>query len=212
MDINTFLNERARFNNFLFSMSFPDIVNYLEKNPRDMSKVEWDLFTNSSIRTSKNIDNYPEIILKHSNWPWKFKINLIQEELNRKISKLSKLSKPNIVKVSNQNVSDSWIDRIINSMEKMCEIQNKLKSEESEKIIKFLQKEEKKEEKKQVENFLYNKIISSIENEKMPPENVDNLNMNEVNNENDNESDNQSEDFEEEDPTDVDNENIVDFL
>lgn len=167
MNINTLLSERMTFNNFLFSMSFPDIVNYLERNPRDMSKVEWDLFTNSKIRTSKNIDNYPELILKHPNWPWRFNIKQIQEELSRKISKLSKLS--NVDKVTPKVSSDNWIDKVINSMEKLCEKQNKMLIQDTQNFI----KETKIEEKKEKEISLLENIAQQIIKEEMPPEDPD---------------------------------------
>ena len=183
MDINTLLSERMTFNNFLFSMSFPDIINYLEKNPSAMSKVEWDLFTNSKIRTSKNIDSYPELILKHSNWPWRFNISQIQNELSRKISELSRLSKPSTNLSSNGSISkpmssvkiekENWVDKVINSMEKLCEIQNKIKIQDSQIIINEIKKEEqeiKKEREKFTGNIAGQQILSRIINEEMPPE------------------------------------------
>jgi hypothetical protein len=174
MDINTLLSERMTFNNFLFSMSFPDIVNYLEKNPSAMSKVEWDLFTNSKIRTSKNIDSYPELILKHSNWPWRFNISQIQNELSRKISELSRLSKPSVKPMSSVKIEkDNWIDKVINSMEKLCEIQNKIKIQDSQIIINEIKKEEqeiKREREKFTGNIAGQQSLSRIISEEMPPE------------------------------------------
>jgi type III secretory pathway component EscV len=162
-------------------MSFPDIVNYLERNPSAMSKVEWDLFTNSKIRASKNIDSYPELILKHSNWPWRFNIKQIQDELSRKISELSKLSKPKTTKPSSSSVSsvkvsnDNWVDKVINSMEKLCEIQNKIKIQESQIIINQIKKEVKEEVKEDKTNIIRQQILSRIINEEMPPDDVRNF-------------------------------------
>ena len=207
MDINTFLSERMTFNNFLFSMSFPDIVNYLERNPSAMSKVEWDLFTNSKIRTSKNIDSYPELILKHSNWPWRFNIKQIQDELSRKISELSRLSKskttkPSLSSVSSSKVSnDNWIDKIINSMEKLCEIQEKMKVQDSEIIINEIKKEQKQEQKILKEDFIIQNVVSQIINEQMPPDDIDEIKVEKFLHESDDESD----DFEEEDSRDINN-------
>jgi hypothetical protein len=212
MDINTLLSERMNFNNFLFSMSFPDIVNYLEKNPSTMSKVEWDLFANSSIRTSKNIDSYPELILKHSNWPWRFNIKQIQESLTRKISELNRLSKPKMAlsltsssfasSVSSTKVSnDNWIDKVINSMEKLCEIQNKIKVQDSQIIINELKQEQKEEKKILKEEFIMENTVLQIINEEMPPDDIGELKMEKFLHESDDESD----DFEEENPRDIDN-------
>jgi hypothetical protein len=203
MDINTLLSERMTFNNFLFSMSFPDIINYLEKNPSTMSKVEWDLFTNSSIRTSKNIDNYPELILKHSNWPWRFNIKQIQDTLNRKISELSRLTKPSKITLSapiNKVSNDNWIDKVINSMEKLCEIQNKIKIQDSQIIINEIKQEKKEEKKILKEEFVIENIVSQIINEEIPPDDIEELKIEKFLHESDDESD----DFEEEDPKDID--------
>jgi hypothetical protein len=208
MDINTLLSERMTFNNFIFSMSFPDIVNYLERNPSAMSKVEWDLFTNSKIRTSKNIDSYPELILKHSNWPWRFNIKQIQDELSRKISELSRLSKskttkPSLSSVSSSKVSnDNWIDKVINSMEKLCEIQEKIKVQDSQIIINEIkqeQKQEKKQQQRQEKNSFMETVVLQIATEEMPPDDIDEIKVEKFLHESDDESD----DFEEEDPRDT---------
>lgn len=209
MDINTLLSERLNFNNFLFSMSFPDIVNYIEKNPKDIPKVEWDLFTNPSVRISKNIDNYPELILRHPNWPWRFNISQVQNELNRKITELNRLSKPktsSMLSVSN-NQKDNWIDKIINSMEKLCEIQNKIKIQDSEILLKQFKKDETiekkiidKKKKNEKQNLVLQEAMIAIANQEMPPDDVGDLKMEKLFHESDEESD----DFEEEDSMDMD--------
>jgi hypothetical protein len=201
MDINTFLSERMTFNNFLFSMSFPDIVNYLERNPSVMSKVEWDLFTNSKIRASKNIDNYPELILKHSKWPWRFNMIQIQNELSRKISELSRLSKPStkvVAKpISSKVEKENWIEKFINSMEKLCELQNKIKVQDSQIIINEIKKEVKEEEKIDKTNIIRQEILSRIINQEMPPEDPRSFSDDEEDFEEEVEEEELEEDFEE---------------
>jgi hypothetical protein len=206
MDINTLLTERMNFNNSLFSMSFPDIVNYIEKNPSTIPKVDWDLFTNFNIRISKNIDSYPELILRHPNWPWKFDIKQIQNELSRKISELNRLSRPSMTMTERKSNNDNWIDKVINSMEKLCEIQNKIKSEETKNIlseINQLKKEEKKEEKKEKkeirQEIIKQNVMMQIANEEMPPEDVGEMKPEKFVHE----SDEESNDFSNEDPGDI---------
>jgi putative ribosome biogenesis GTPase RsgA len=165
MDINTLLTERMNFNNSLFSMSFPDIVEYIEKNPNQIVNVDWDLFTNPSIRISKNIDDYPEIILKHLNWPWKFNIKQIQTELSRKISELNRLvGKSTYDKPNNEN----WLDKILVSMEKLCESQNK----QNMVYLNKIQEEIDKEEKEEKEESYVESVVKAIMTEEMPPEKV----------------------------------------
>lgn len=179
MDIQSILRARMEFNDFLFSMSFPDIVDYIENNPSQIHNVEWDLFTNLSIRVSKRIDDYPELILKHPNWDWKFDIKQIQHELSRKISELSRYKNPTVSKNSN---STDWIDKLVITMEKLYILQNKEREILDSKISKKIKDEvkiitEKIEEKieENVEENVEENIIKQILSEDMPPENIDDI-------------------------------------
>ena len=195
MDISVILNERMNLNRNLISMSFPDIVSYLEKRPEIFNIVDWNLFTDPSIRSIKNIDNYPELILKHKNWPWKFDYNQIQNELNLKISQLNRLVNS---KSSVSTKKENWIDKIINSMEKLCEIQNKINFQDIQIITNEIKNEVREEGKVIKSDLLQREIINQIYNEEMPPDDIGDITIERFLHESEDESD----DFEAEDSSD----------
>lgn len=169
MDIAKILRDRTDFNTLLFTMSFPEIVTYIEQNPEKYYDVDWDLFTNSSIRNSKNIDDYPELILKHQDWAWRFNMSQVKTNLSKKLTELNKLTGKSSNNMNVQN-NDRWLEKLITSMEKMCELQNRKLMKESEVIVKEIKKEEKVEEQK----FCVESIAKNIENQQMPPDYIDN--------------------------------------
>ena len=172
MDINEIIRAKKDFNTFLFSMSFPEIVKYIEKNPSQIPNVDWELFTNPSVRISKNIDSFPELILKHPEWYWKFDMKQIQKEISRKISELNRLTeKTNFTKPTNEN----WLDKLIFFMEQYYELQKEKKKIETEIIIEKIEKEEKYES-------LLETAVQNILKQEMPPEenfefDIENLNF-----------------------------------
>ena len=132
MDISTILLERANFNDNLFSMNFPSIVHYIENNPDKIQEIDWNLFTNPNIRKSKEIDNYPEIILRHPDWPWNFNIDEIRNRLNRKIEDLEEVAE------NNDSNKEDFLSKIVSyfkQMEKETKSSEEIKRIESEKII-----------------------------------------------------------------------------